>query len=77
MNDFKARLLQIKGKRKVKVLTVDLTYKSLNHGDAFVLDLGRKLILWRGKESNRYENISALHYMRRVKDNERGSNAII
>lgn len=75
MSDFKPRLLQIKGKRTVKIIQVEVTWKSLNHGDAFVLDFGRKLILWKGKYSNKYENVKALEYMRKIKDKERGSNA--
>lgn len=77
MTNFKPRLLQIKGKIRVRIFTVDTYWKSLNHGDSFVLDLGRKLILWRGNESNRWENIAALHFMRRVRENDRGSNAVL
>jgi hypothetical protein len=54
------RLLHCKGKRNVVVKQVELSASSLNHGDCFILDLGKKLYMWNGKESNKYERVKAL-----------------
>lgn len=44
--DYKPRLLWFKGKKnRIRVREVPLSYKSLNEGDAFVLDNGLKLYL--------------------------------
>jgi len=75
MTDFSPRLLHIKGKRKVIINEVKVTWQSLNIGDAFILDLGRKIICWMGEESNRLENIKALEFMNKLRVNERASNA--
>lgn len=40
---YRPRLLHLKGKKKVRVTEVELSYKSLNSGDVFVLDAGLNL----------------------------------
>lgn len=77
MTNFKPRLLQIKGKRLVKITQIEVSWTKLNQGDSFVLDFGRKLILWKGKDSNKFESLKALQYMKRIKNKERGSSAYI
>jgi hypothetical protein len=37
------------------VSPVDVSYKSLNQGDVFVLDCGLKLFQWNGKTSSKAE----------------------
>jgi hypothetical protein len=54
-------LYQIKGQRNPVLLMVPPTGRSLNHGDAFVLTSGKKIILWIGKEANRAEKMKAAH----------------
>jgi len=48
---YRPRLLHIKGKKHVRVFEVDLTYKSLNSGDVFILDGGIDIIQWNGSKS--------------------------
>jgi len=76
-NKFETRLLHLKGKRNVRVRQVELSCKSLNMGDVFILDLGRKLYQWNGPESSRQEKAKALEVTRRIKDQERGGKAEI
>jgi len=48
--EYKPRLLQIKGKKKIHVTEVPLSRDSLNSGDVFILDLGTIIFSWIGKE---------------------------
>jgi hypothetical protein len=57
---FATRLLQIKGRRNLRVQTVPLSVDSLNSGDVFILDAGRSIFQWNGKSANRIEKIKAL-----------------
>eukprot|EP00931_Biecheleriopsis_adriatica_P071575 TRINITY_DN45459_c0_g1_i1.p1 TRINITY_DN45459_c0_g1~~TRINITY_DN45459_c0_g1_i1.p1 ORF type:complete len:375 (+),score=61.55 TRINITY_DN45459_c0_g1_i1:44-1168(+) len=54
-----SRLLQVrrsKGRNMAtRVLEVPLTWKSLNHGDSFVLDAGTLAYVWRGRDSSPFE----------------------
>jgi gelsolin len=49
--EYKPRLFHIKGKKKVRVTQVDLSYKSLNVGDVFILDNGLTVFQWSGSKS--------------------------
>jgi len=48
---YRPRLLQLKGKKQIRVTEVPLTHKSLNSGDVFILDLGKQIIQWNGSKS--------------------------
>jgi len=52
---YRPRLLHLKGQKKVRVTEVDLTHKSLNSGDVFVLDAGLKIFQWNGKKAGPME----------------------
>ena len=49
------RLFLVKGKRNVRVIPVEVSYKSLNHGDVFVLDCPNRVYQWNGKTSSMAE----------------------
>lgn len=49
--DYRPRLMHVKGKKHIRVQEVPLAVASLNNGDVFVLDLGLELIQWNGSES--------------------------
>jgi len=49
--EYKPRLLHIKGRKKIRVTQVDLTFKSLNSGDVFILDRGLHVFQWNGSKS--------------------------
>jgi len=72
---FDARLLHCKGARHVRVHQVPLTAASLNEGDVFILDLGRKIIQWNGADSSRKEKMRGMDVSRKIKDEERGGKA--
>ena len=74
---FDPRLLHIKGRRNIRVQEVKLTFKSMNHGDSFILDEGRTLTVWIGEGSSPVEKRKALEVARRIKDEERGGRATI
>ena len=72
---FDTRLLHCKGSRHVRVQQVPLSASSLNEGDVFILDLGRKIIQWNGSESSRKEKMRGMDVSRKIKDEERGGKA--
>lgn len=72
---FDARLLHCKGARHVRVHQVPLSADSLNDGDVFILDLGRKIIQWNGAEASRKEKMRGMDVSRKIKDEERGGKA--
>lgn len=39
------------------LLQVEMSWKSFNRGDVFLLDLGQLIIQWNGPESNRNERL--------------------
>eukprot|EP00966_Prymnesium_polylepis_P056269 1301783-Prymnesium_polylepis.1 len=53
-------LLQLKGKRIVRVTPVALGASSLNSGDVFILVMSDVLIQWNGSSSNKKEKSKAL-----------------
>ncbi|XP_045152839.1 villin-1 [Echinops telfairi] len=57
-NSYKVqRLYHVKGKRNVVAGEVEMSWKSFNRGDVFLLDLGKLIIQWNGPESNRMERL--------------------
>ena len=66
------KLLHIKGKKNIRAQQVPLTYKSLNHGDVFVLDDGKTIYCWNGKQSSKKEKVKATEIARKIRDEERG-----
>lgn len=66
--EYKPRLLWIKGKKKVRVTQVDLTKDSLNSGDCFILDMGLKLYQFNGKSCGPMEKQKAAGIVRALKE---------
>jgi gelsolin len=66
------RLLHIKGKRKVRVTQVDLTSKSLNSGDTFILDGGLKIFQWNGTKSGPQEKMKGAQLSRALAEERKG-----
>jgi len=70
--DYKPRLLQLKGRKRVRLVEVPLDPKSVNSGDVFILDRGLLLIQFNGKASSGRERIKAAEVCRAL-DEERSN----
>jgi len=70
---YRARLLHLKGKKKVRVTEVDLSHKSLNSGDVFILDAGLKLYQWNGSKSGPQEKMKGAQLCRAISDERKGA----
>jgi len=70
-------LLQLKGKRIVRVAPVPVSASSLNSGDVFVLVKSDVIVQWNGSSSNKKEKSKALEVTKGIKDIERGGKARI
>ncbi|XP_064597998.1 advillin-like [Liolophura sinensis] len=53
------RLMQVKGKHHVRIYEVPITWDSMNHGDVFILDLGKVIYIWRGQKASNTEKMQA------------------
>ncbi|MBN3284555.1 GELS protein, partial [Polyodon spathula] len=65
------RLLHIKGRITIRATEVDMSWKSFNKGDCFIIDLGKNIYQWCGSECNRYERLKASEVAIGIRDNER------
>ena len=74
---FQTRLLQITGRRKIRVKEVPVDPASMNQGDSFILDMGREIYVWNGTDSSRLEVVKAADVARDIRDQERDGNAKI
>jgi len=52
---YQPRLLQVKGKKYVKIVEIPLLFSSMNHGDCFLLDAGLNLYIWEGDSCSNME----------------------
>uniref|UniRef100_A0AAR2LYG0 HP domain-containing protein n=1 Tax=Pygocentrus nattereri TaxID=42514 RepID=A0AAR2LYG0_PYGNA len=71
------RLLHVKGQRKVTAKEVEMSWKSFNLGDVFLLDLGKTIIQWNGPDSNKQERLKGMLLAKDIRDRERGGRAEI
>jgi len=71
-DEYKPRLLHVKGKKTVRVTQVGLSGNSLNSGDVFLLDLGLKIYQWNGKTSSGQERMKGAQVARAVSDERKG-----
>ncbi|GFO12419.1 advillin, partial [Plakobranchus ocellatus] len=74
---YETRLMQVKGKRNIRVKQVKCHTDSLNQGDVFILDCGLVIFVWNGPGSSTMERIKAAEVARRIKDEERGGKAAV
>ena len=71
-DEYEKRLLQVKGKRNVRVTPVEISSKSLNQGDVFILDCGLKIFQWNGKNSSKAERAKVWGRGRGLRKDEGG-----
>ncbi len=60
------RLIQLKGKKRVRARQVAMTRESLNSGDVFVLETAQKIFHWNGKKSTRPERTKGVDISHRL-----------
>lgn len=60
LDKYDNRLLQVKGRRNVKVRQIELSARAMNKGDCFILDAGRNIYVWVGPQSGRTERLKAV-----------------
>uniref|UniRef100_A0A669AX12 Advillin n=1 Tax=Oreochromis niloticus TaxID=8128 RepID=A0A669AX12_ORENI len=71
------RLLHVKGNKRVIAKEVEMSWKSFNLSDVFLLDLGKTIIQWNGPKSNRQERLKGMLLAQDIRDRERGGRAEI
>uniref|UniRef100_A0A7N6FIX2 HP domain-containing protein n=1 Tax=Anabas testudineus TaxID=64144 RepID=A0A7N6FIX2_ANATE len=64
-------------RNSVYCVQVDVSWKSFNKGDIFLLDMGKAIVQWNGPESNRREKLKAVMLAQDIRDRERGGRAQI
>lgn len=69
---YQPRLLHLKGRKRVRVTQVDLTVKSMNSGDVFILDMGLKVFQFNGRKSGPQEKMKGAQTSRAIADERKG-----
>jgi hypothetical protein len=70
-------LFQVKGQQNIHIREVPCTYESFNQGDVFVLDVGKVIYVWMGRESNDRERARGIHFAKLLSFEECGSSPVI
>ncbi|XP_059823538.1 villin-1 [Hypanus sabinus] len=65
------RLLHVKGKKNVCATEVEMSWKSFNQGDVFLLDLGKLIVQWNAPLSNHMERLKGMQLAKDIRDRER------
>jgi len=73
--EYKSRLLHLKGKKFVRIVEVPISHKSLNSGDAFILDGGLTIYSWIGKKAGVAEK-QRVGQLAQAIDDERGGKPV-
>jgi len=69
---YRPRLLQLKGKRHIRVHEVPLHHKSLNSGDVFVLDAGKIVLQWNGSKAGVLEKVKGAELLQAIEGEREG-----
>jgi len=69
---YRPRLLQVKGKKHIRVTEVPLARASLNSGDVFILDTGADVVQWNGKGAGIFEKSAAAALLNHIEDERDG-----
>ncbi|XP_063703384.1 gelsolin-like [Culicoides brevitarsis] len=69
------RLFQVKGKKNIRVRQVNLSVSAMNKGDCFILDNGREIYVWVGKDSKRIEKLKAISAANQIRDQDHAGRA--
>lgn len=72
-DEYKPRLLEVRRTKKtVKAQQVECSVSSMNRGDCYILDLGKKVYKYLGPESNAFEKSSAANLAANVVSGRQG-----
>lgn len=74
---YQPRLLWIKGRKKVRVTQVEMSHKSLNSGDVFILDAGLTIYQWNGKGAGIQEKTRGAQTSRALSDEREGKSKVV
>jgi len=69
---YRPRLLQIKGKKHIRVTEVPLARASLNSGDVFILDNGKDVIQFNGKSAGIFEKSAGAALLSQIEEERDG-----
>jgi len=58
-NVHEPKLFKVAGGSRPVMTEVPMAWSSMNHGDVFVLDSGKKIFVWRGSEASGMEKMTA------------------
>jgi len=58
-NEHEPKLFKVAGGVRPVMTEVPMAWSSMNHGDVFVLDSGKKIFVWRGAEASGSEKMAA------------------
>merc|ERR1711953_829450 len=67
-NAHEAKLFKVAGGSRPVMTEVDMAWSSMNHGDVFVLDSGKKIFVWKGSGASIQEKMSAGLIAAKMKD---------
>jgi len=70
--EYKPKLMHLKGKKQVRVTEVPCKCDSLNEGDLFILDAGLKIYQWNGKNAAIAEKRKASDVINGLKEERNG-----
>lgn len=70
--EYKPRLLHLKGKKNIRIEEVELCMASLNIDDVFIVDVGMLIFQWQGKKAGKNEKARAGQLCRAIDDERRG-----
>uniref|UniRef100_A0A4W4FIF6 Gelsolin-like domain-containing protein n=1 Tax=Electrophorus electricus TaxID=8005 RepID=A0A4W4FIF6_ELEEL len=70
-------VLHVKGRRTIRATEVEFSWASFNQGDCFIIDLGKDIYQWHGKQCNMFEKTQALNMSRKIRDGERNGRATV
>lgn len=70
--EYKARLLHLKGRKNIRVSQIDLDPAAMNDGDVFILDAGMDIYQWQGKGAGKNEKARGGQMCRALDDERRG-----
>jgi len=70
--EYRPRLLHLKGRKNIRITEVPIEFSSMNSGDVFILDNGFDIYQWQGKKAGKNEKARAGQLCRAIDDERKG-----